>query len=103
MNEKIEILSRYNLWGPNSFDLGYRRDEYTDKIAGSIGNRLIKLFVGQRRSGKSYILRQVIKQLIDNWVRPENTLFINREFSDFEFLKTFNENYILYGSKTGGL
>jgi predicted AAA+ superfamily ATPase len=32
--------------------------------------------VGQRRSGKSYILRQVAKQLIDSGVKPENTLFI---------------------------
>jgi hypothetical protein len=91
MNENIEVLRRYNLWDSNTFDWGYTRNEYTDKITDSAGNRLIKVLVGQRRSGKSYILRQVAKQLIDNGVRPENTLFINREFSDLDFLKTFKE------------
>lgn len=91
MNEYIEILRKYNLWGTNSIDFGYWRNNYTDKIIASTGNRLIKVLVGQRRSGKSYILRQVAKQLIDNGVKAENTLFINREFFDFEFLKTYKD------------
>jgi predicted AAA+ superfamily ATPase len=63
MNENIAVLNKYNLWGPNTFDWGYIRNEYSGKIYGSIGNRLIKVLVGQRRSGKSYILRQVEKLL----------------------------------------
>ncbi len=91
MDENIELLKKYNLWNLNAFDWGYIRNEYTSKIADSTGNRLIKVLVGQRRSGKSYILRQVAKQLIENGVKPENTLFINREFTDFDFLRTFKE------------
>jgi uncharacterized protein len=91
MNESIELLKKYNLWGSSTFDFGYLRKEYTNKIADAGGNRLVKVLVGQRRSGKSYILRQVAKQLIDNGVRPENTLFINREFTDFDFLKTYKD------------
>jgi len=91
MDEKIALLKRYNLWDGKSFDFGYRRDEYTDKIADYVGNRLIKVLVGQRRSGKSYILRQVAKQLIDNGVKPENTLFISKEFTDLDFLNTYKE------------
>lgn len=91
MNENITALRRYNLWDSGSFDWGYIRNDYTEKIAGSIGNRLIKVLVGQRRSGKSYILRQVAKRLIGNGVNPQNTLFINKEFTDFDFLKTFKE------------
>jgi uncharacterized protein len=91
MNENIAILKKYNLWGSNTFDWGYIRNEYTCKISDSIGNRLIKVLVGQRRLGKSYILRQVAKQLIENGVRPENTLFINKEFTDFDFLKTYKD------------
>ncbi len=91
MDEKIESLKRYNLWNSNTFDWGYRRNDYTDKIADSVGNRLIKVLVGQRRSGKSYILKQVAKQLIDNGVKPENTLVINREFTDLDFLKTYKD------------
>jgi predicted AAA+ superfamily ATPase len=91
MGDKISLLKRYNLWGSNTLDFGYKRNEYTDKITDYIGNRLIKVLVGQRRSGKSYILRQVAKQLVDSGVKPENTLFINREFTDLDFLKTYKD------------
>lgn len=91
MDEKISLLKRYNLWNSNSFDWGYKRSDYTDKITDCIGNRLIKVLVGQRRSGKSYILKQVAKQLVDRGIKPENTLFINREFTDLDFLKTYKD------------
>jgi predicted AAA+ superfamily ATPase len=57
MNDKIALLGKYNLWNGNVLNWGYKR-EYTDKITGYTGNRLIKVLTGQRRSGKSYILRQ---------------------------------------------
>ena len=60
MDEKISLLKEYNLWGSGNLDRGYQRSEYTDKITSYIGNRLVKVLVGQRRSGKSYILRQVV-------------------------------------------
>lgn len=91
MNENFKHIKRYNFWNSNTFNLGYKRNEYTSKLINSVGNKLIKVLVGQRRSGKSYILRQTVKQLIDNGVKPKNTLFINREFTDFDFLKTFND------------
>lgn len=88
MDEKIAALRKHNLWDSNAIDWGYKRSDYTDKITDYTGNRLIKVLVGQRRSGKSYILRQIAKQLIDSGVKPENTLIINREFADLDFLKT---------------
>ncbi|OFY39465.1 MAG: AAA family ATPase [Bacteroidetes bacterium GWF2_40_14] len=91
MDEKIKLLGKYNFWNSESFDFGFKRDEYTNKINDYVGNRLIKVLVGQRRSGKSYILRQAARQLIDKGVKPENTLFINREFADLDFLKTYKE------------
>ncbi|MDD4821883.1 MAG: ATP-binding protein [Bacteroidales bacterium] len=91
MDEKVASLRKYNLWGSNTLDWGYKRSGYTDKITDYTGNRLIKVLVGQRRSGKSYILRQVAKQLVDNGVNPENTLLINREFTDLDFLKSYKD------------
>jgi predicted AAA+ superfamily ATPase len=88
MNDKIALIGKYNLWNGNVLNWGYKR-EYTDKITGYTGNRLIKVLVGQRRSGKSYILRQIAKQLVDNGVKPENTLFVSKEFTELEFLKTY--------------
>lgn len=91
MDEIIKNIRKYNLWDSTSFDFGFKRSDYTNRITDYIGNRLIKVLVGQRRSGKSYILRQVAKQLIDNGVKPENTLLINRELSDFDFLTTHKD------------
>ncbi|MEA5129320.1 MAG: ATP-binding protein [Proteiniphilum sp.] len=91
MDEKISLLKEYNLWGSGNLDWGYQRSEYTDKITSYIGNRLVKVLVGQRRSGKSYILRQVAKQLVNNGIKPENTLLINRELTDFDFLRTYKD------------
>jgi uncharacterized protein len=88
MNENIDTLRRYNLWDSVELDFGFKRSEYTNKITESTNNRLIKVLVGQRRSGKSYILRQVARQLVDNGIKPENTLLINRELTDFDFLTT---------------
>ncbi|MFT4092097.1 MAG: AAA family ATPase, partial [Niabella sp.] len=91
MKENIKTIRKYNLWGTEKFETGYRREEYTGTIADYVGNRLIKVLVGQRRAGKSFILRQIARQLIENGVKPENTLIINREFTDFDFLKTYKD------------
>lgn len=79
------------MWDSAELDFGFKRSDYTDKIIDYISNRLIKVLVGQRRSGKSYILRQIARQLVDNGVRPENTLLINRELTDFDFLTTYKD------------
>jgi uncharacterized protein len=91
MDERFNILKKYNFWGNNSIDLGYLRTGYTGKITDFIGNRLIKVLVGQRRAGKSFILRQIVKRLIEKGISPDNTLIINKEFSDFDFVSTHRE------------
>ena len=91
MDERITTLQKYNLWNSSAIDFGYKRNEYTGKISDYVGNRLIKVLVGQRRTGKSFILRQIAKQLIDTGINPENTLLINMEFTDFDFLKNYKD------------
>ncbi|MDP3914154.1 MAG: ATP-binding protein [Bacteroidota bacterium] len=91
MDETIKALRKYNFWDSNTIDLGYLRTDYTEKITDYIGNRLIKVLVGQRRAGKSFILRQIVKQLIEKGISPNNTLIINKEFSEFDFLSSNKE------------
>lgn len=88
MDERISLLRKYNLWDSASFDFGFRRSEYNDKIMDFTGNRLVKILTGQRRAGKSYLLRQVARQLIENGVPAINTIFINKEMTDLDFIKT---------------
>lgn len=91
MDEKFELLRKYNLWDGNRIDTGYERPLYTERIAGYLGNRLVKVLTGQRRAGKSYILRQVAMNLIRKGVDAKNILFINRELTAFDFLATYTE------------
>ena len=91
MEDKFSILEKYNLWGDNSIDFGFKRKEYTEKIKDYVGNRLVKVLIGQRRTGKSYIMRQIAKELIDEGVNAENILFINRELTAFDFIKTYKD------------
>lgn len=91
MDERMDILRKYNLWTEGDFDFGFMRVAYTGRIMDYVGNRLVKVLIGQRRTGKSYVLRQIARELIRNGVPPQNTLFINRELSDFAFLKTHKD------------
>jgi predicted AAA+ superfamily ATPase len=50
-----------------------------------------KVLVGQRRVGKSYILRQIASQLISIGIPAKNIFYINKEFIEFDFLTTYTE------------
>jgi predicted AAA+ superfamily ATPase len=91
MDERMSALWKFNFWGDTLPELGFLRSGYIAKIADYMGNRLIKVLVGQRRTGKSYVLRQVAKNLIDSGVPAINTLFINKEFTEFDFITNYKE------------
>lgn len=88
MNETIEILRQYNPWDGKDISSGFKRTFYLSKIENYIGNSLVKVLTGQRRAGKSYILRQMAMDLIGKGANPKNILFINKEFSAYDFLMT---------------
>jgi len=89
--ENIETLKKYNFWDSKLPNVGFIRDAYLEKINSFIGNKLVKVLVGQRRVGKSYLLRQIIKKLIDDNVNPENIFYLNKEYSDFDFISNYKE------------
>lgn len=95
MTENIAIIKKYNFWNGNAPDLGFEREEYLEKIDHFTGNRLVKVLVGQRRTGKSYLLRQLIRRLIKSGVPPHNTFYINKEFVDYDFLSNYKELALL--------
>jgi predicted AAA+ superfamily ATPase len=91
MEDNFISIKKYNFWDGNVPELGFLRTDYTDKIVDYTGNKLIKVLVGQRRTGKSYILRQIAQRLITGGVNPRNTFFINKEFTDFDFLGNYKD------------
>lgn len=63
------------------------RVHYLEKVRPFMGKNIIKVFTGQRRVGKSYLLYQLIRELKEK--KPEAAiLYINKEDLDFSFIKT---------------
>ena len=96
MEEIFLILEKYNFRNEVFSDLGFIRKNYLDKIFAYKGNRLVKVLVGQRRSGKSYLLRQIAHELIKTGVDLNNILYINKEFTDFDFIKNYHDLETLF-------
>lgn len=96
MIEILNSIRKYNFWNNNSIDSGYERSDYTEKIGQYIDNKLVKVLVGQRRAGKSYILRQIATKLIENGVKRENILYINKEYMEVITLRGATELEELY-------
>ena len=91
MEEKFAALEKYNFWKGNVPEPGFYRKDYTDKIFDYTGNKLVKVLVGQRRTGKSYILRQIAQRLIESGVNPMNIFYVNKEFTDFDFISDYKD------------
>ena len=75
----ISILADWNFWG-KGLDVGIERKMYVNKIREILDspiNKIISLY-GVRRSGKSFILRQIAK-ILSNSFGPRNCLYINFE------------------------
>lgn len=95
MKENFTALKKYNFWEGNVPELGYYRKDYTDKIFDYTGSKLVKVLVGQRRTGKSYILRQIAHKLIKGGIDPRNIFYVNKEFTDFDFISDYKDLEVL--------
>lgn len=91
MNEKIETVKRYNLWFGNTIDCGFPRPLYTTSIDQYLGSKVVKVLTGQRRVGKSYILRQTAMHLMQQGFSGNNIVFINRELTAFDFIENYQD------------
>ncbi len=95
-SEIIEILSEWNFWEEDR-ETGIPREDYVNEILNKLRLDKVISVIGIRRSGKSTILKQVVKKLIENNKR-ENTLIVNLEERrwlklDLEFLNKAYESY----------
>jgi uncharacterized protein len=83
----VNILRKYNFWDNQQVKTGFERLHYLRKLSSYTGSSLIKVITGQRRTGKSYLMRQLIFHLQNNGVNPLNILYINKEMADFDFIR----------------
>ncbi len=94
----ITILNDWNFW-IKPRETGIPRQSYINKMEALKNTGQIVTISGVRRSGKSTLMLQYIKSLIDNGLEPRNTLYVNLEDPrwgelSIELLQTIWEAYL---------
>lgn len=83
-NEIVKILDDWNFWHKD-LTCGISRDHYTNKLLDYLKTEHVIVITGVRRSGKSFIMRQLAKKLINSGIDKDEILIIN--FEDPRFIK----------------
>jgi hypothetical protein len=78
----LDILVDWNFWR-KELDSGKRRIQYLEKALRFLQSNIVLTIIGVRRSGKSYLLHQIAKTLIETGTPKENILLINLEDQRF--------------------
>ncbi len=97
----IEVLNEWNYWN-KEFKKSFKRENYEKEIEKKYKSEEIIFLKGVRRSGKSTILLNHIKNLISKGVKKEEILFINLEdprfapYLNLELLEKIKQAYLFY-------
>lgn len=80
-------LYKLNPWWENKFDeKSIPREKYLKEIKNNLNSKEIIILGGLRRIGKTTILKQVIKDLLNKKTKPEDIFFLNLDsFNLLEF------------------
>ena len=65
------------------------RNKYLERVKPYIDKNIIKVFTGQRRVGKSFILKMIV-QHIHSIKSDANIIFIDKEQYDFDFISDYH-------------
>jgi len=63
------------------------RPLYIDRARPFLGKNLIKIFTGQRRTGKSYMLFQIM-ELVETLHPGSNIIYVDKDIHEFDFVRT---------------
>ncbi len=77
-----------------------KRPHYLDRLRPFMSKEIIKVLVGQRRVGKSYLLFQIIDELVRQGTKKNSILYINKELHEFEPIRDYR-NLLSYISHAG--
>ncbi|MBT6048232.1 MAG: ATP-binding protein [Candidatus Scalindua sp.] len=94
------MIKTMNIQLPEDIQL---RPTYLERVKPFIGKNIIKVFTGQRRVGKSYLLFQLIR-LIREQEPQAGVLYINKEDLAFSTVKTGNDlnDFVLAHKRKSG-
>ena len=68
MNEKMAALRKCSFWGDNVLYTGFVRTGYAERMEKPAGTCPVKVLAGPRRAGKSFLLRQLARRLMESGV-----------------------------------
>lgn len=107
-NAKIALERQNPWWFGKDFDTGIERLPWYPKITKYLKAREVLLLVGARRTGKSTLVYQMIKNLLSNKIQPEAILFINLDEPLFQskskdplYLTGIIEHYLVQQKPSG--
>ena len=66
----------------------YKREDYLKKIRGFYKDAIIKVITGIRRCGKSYFLKSVIEELLENGIKEKDIIYIELDKKEYKDIKT---------------
>ncbi|NCO24866.1 MAG: ATP-binding protein, partial [bacterium] len=103
--EILKILEDWNFW-KKELETGVKRSSYLEKLNRLLLNEQIIVITGARRSGKSFIMRQLAKDLMKKGVDKTQILMINFEDPRFtrlnvSLLQKIYETYLEFLSPQG--
>ena len=73
-----------------TMDSLYIRNTYLKKVEPYIGKEIIKVLTGQRRVGKTILLKQ-IQYLVQQLDKKANTIYVNKEQHEFKQIKNADD------------
>ena len=77
-----------------------KRDLYLDRISSLIDKDIIKVIVGVRRCGKSYMFKLIIEELLKRGINKENIVLINFESAKYRNVSNPRELDLLVSDLT---
>lgn len=69
----------------------YKRNLYLKQIEPFLGNSVVKVITGMRRSGKSCLVRLLMNKLVADGVQPEQIVYVNKESYEFDAIRTYHD------------
>lgn len=66
----------------------YKREDYLKKIRGFYNDDMIKVISGIRRCGKSFFLKSIIEELIENGVKEKDIIYIELDKKNYKNIRT---------------
>ncbi len=96
-NAILEVLEDWNLWKKEMYT-GQTRTEYVERCFELLKTNVVIDLIGVRRSGKSFIMKQIMKQLTCSTIEKTDVLMVNfedRRFTEFTS-STLDEIYTVY-------